>query len=101
MGTCAALAIALALHGSDSRPLSLEFSMATIFPSRPRSLRGGGTAARAGVSEPGSSGAWTCRFDERRGDDLPHHWFLRLSAHLDFSWIGFGLGLFGIPATSL
>ena len=75
--------------------------MAAIFSSRPGSLRGGGAAAQTGVSDLGYSGAWTRRFDERGRVYLPHDWFLRFPAHLDFCWIGFGVGLFGIHPTSL
>ena len=98
MGARTAVARAFALHDSDRRPVSLEFSMAAIFPSRPRDLRGGSPASKAGVTDPGYSGAWTCRFDKRRRVDLPHDWFVRFSAHLDFYWTGCGLVLFGVPA---
>ena len=101
MGTYIALARASTLHDSNGRSVPLEFSMVAIFPSRPRSLRGGVTAAQTGVSDPGYSGAWTRRVDERYRVDLPHEWFARFPAYLDLSWIGFGLGLFGVPATSL
>ena len=99
MGARIALARALALHDSNRRPVSLEFSLAAIFSSRPGDLRGGGAAFKAGVTDPGYSGAWPRRFDKRRRVDLPYGWFVRFSAHLDFSWIGCGLDLFGIPAT--
>ena len=101
MGARIALARALALHDSNRRPVSLEFSLAAIFPSRTGNLRGGGPAFKAGVTEPGYSGAWACRFGKRRRVDLPYNWFVRFSAHLDFYWIGCGLDLFGIPATRL
>ena len=99
MGARIALARAVALHDSNRRPVPLEFSMAAIFPSRPRDLRGGGPAFKAGVTDPGYSGAWARRFGKRRRVDLPYNWFGRFSAHLDFYWIGCGLGLFGISAT--
>ena len=99
MGARTPLASAVALHDSNRRPVPLEFSMAAIFSSRPSSLRGGGAAAQTGVSDPGYSGAWTRRFDKRGRVDLPHAWFLRFPAHLDFCWIAFGLGLFGIFPT--
>ena len=41
-----ALDRAFALHDSNRRPFPLEFSMAAVFPSRPRNLRGGGVATR-------------------------------------------------------
>ena len=44
MGARIALARALALHDSNRRPVSLEFSLAAIFPSRTGNLRGGGPA---------------------------------------------------------
>ena len=99
MGARIALDRACALHDSNGWPVSLEFSLAAIFPSRPRDLRGGGPASKAGVADPGYSGAWTCRLDRRRSVDLPHSWFVRFSAHLDFYWTGCGLGLFGISPT--
>ena len=101
MGARIALDRALALHDSNGWPVSLEFSLAAIFPSRTGDLRGGSLASKAGVTDPGYSGAWTCRLDRRRSVDLPYNWFVRFSAHLDFYWIGCGLGLFGIPATQL
>ena len=81
-----------ALHDSNGWPVSLEFSLAALFPSGPRDLRGGGLASKAGVNDPGYSGAWTRRFDRRLSVDLPHSWFVRFSAHLDCYWTGCGLG---------
>ena len=101
MGTRIALASAVALHDSNRRPVPLEFSLAPIFPSRPRNLCGGGPAFKAGVTDPGYSGACARRFGKRRRVDLPYNRFGRFSAHLDFYWTGCGLGLFGIPATQL
>src|SRR5215475_2941724 len=101
MGAHVAIARPCTLHDSDRRPLSLEFSLAAIFPSRARHLRRRGVAFKAGVTGPGYSGTGTCRFDERCRVDFPHHWFVRFPAHLDFYWIGFGLGLSGVPVTSL
>ena len=101
MGARIAAARAFALHDSNYRLVSLEFSLVAIVPSRFRNLRCRGIAAQSGVSDSGYSGAWTRRFDERCRVDLPHDWFVRFPVHLDFSWISFGLGLFGIPATSL
>ena len=99
MGTRIALAGAVALHDSNRRPVPLEFSMAAIFPSRPRNLCGGGPAFKAGITDPGYSGACARRFGKRRRVDLPHNRFGRFSAHLDFYWIGCDLGLFGIFPT--
>ena len=101
MGTRIALNRARVLHDSNGWTVSLEFSMAAIFPSRPRNLRGGGAPAQAGVRDSRYSGAWTRRFDELCRVDLSQDWFVRFSTHLDVSWIGFGLGLFGIPPASL
>ena len=98
MGARIALARAFTLHDSNRRPVPLEFSLAAIFPSRAGDLRGGSLASKAGVTDPGYSGAWTCRLDRRRSVDLPHNWFVRFSAHLDCYWTGCGLGLFGISA---
>ena len=96
MGTRIALASAVALHDSNRRPVSLEFSLAAIFSPRTSNLRGGGPPFKAGVTEPGYSGTWARRFGNRRRVDLPYNWFVRFSAHLDFYWIGCDLGLFGI-----
>src|SRR5262245_54356796 len=101
MGTSTAPDRAFALHDSNRRPVPLEFSVAAVFPSGPRNLRGRSIATRGGVGEPGYSGAWTRHFDESCRVKLPHGWFLRFAAHLDFSRTGFGLGLFGIPPTQL
>ncbi len=94
MGARIAVARALALHDSDRWPVSLEFSLAAIFPSRTGDLRGGSLASKAGVTDPGYSGAWTCRLDRRRSVDLPHDRVVRFAAHLDFYWTRCGLGVF-------
>ena len=99
MGTGTAVDRAFAVHDSDRRSLPLEFSMAAIFPSRPRNLRGGSAPAQTGVRDSRHSGAWTRRFGGRCRADLSQEWFVRFSAHLDFYRIDCGLGLFGIPAT--
>ena len=101
MGARVAVDRAFAVHDSNRQSFSLEFSMAAIFPSRPRNLRGGGAPAQAGVRDSRYSGAWTRRFDELCRVDLSQDWFVRFSTHLDFSWIGFDLGLFGVPPASL
>ena len=101
MGTRIAHNRAPPLHDSNGWPVSLEFSLAALFPSRTGDLRGGSPAFKAGVTDPGYSGAWARRFGERRRVDLPYNWFVRFSAHLDCYWTGCGLGLFGIPATQL
>ena len=84
MGARIAVARAFTLHDSDRRPVPLEFSLAPIFPSRTGDLRGGSLASKAGVTDPGYSGAWTCRLDRRRSVDLPHDWLVRFSAHVGF-----------------
>ena len=99
MGARIALNRASTLHDSNGWPVSLEFSLAALFPSRTGDLRGGSLASKAGVTDPGYSGAWTCRLDRRRSVDLPHSWRVRFSAHLDCYWTGCGLGLFGIFPT--
>ena len=99
MGARIALNRAPALHDSNGWPVSLEFSLAALFPSRTGDLRGGSLASKAGVADPGYSGAWTSRLDRRRSVDLPHSWRVRFSAHLDCYWTGCGLGLFGIFPT--
>src|SRR4029450_8894488 len=58
------VARAFTLHDSDRWHVSLEFSLAAIFPSRTCNLRGGGAAAQAGVSDPGYSGTWGRRGGE-------------------------------------
>src|SRR5438552_1192400 len=99
MGARIALNRAPALHDSNGWPVSLEFSLAAFFPSGTGDLRGGSLASKAGVSDPGDSGAWTCRLDRRRSVDLPHSWRVRFSPHLDCYWTGCVLGLFGIFPT--
>ena len=99
MGTRIALNRAPALHDSNGWPVSLELSLAALFPSRTGDLRGGSLASKAGVADPGFSRAWTCRLDRRRSVDFPHSWRVRFSAHLDCYWTGCGLGLFGIFPT--
>ena len=96
MGARIAVARAFILHDSDRRPVPLEFSLAAIFPSRTGDLRCGSLASKAGVTDPGYSGAWTCRLDRRRSVDLPYNRFVRFSAHLDSDWTGCGLGLFRV-----
>ena len=58
MGARIAVARAFALHDSDRWPVPLEFSLVAIFPSRTGDLRGGSLASKAGVTDPGYSGAW-------------------------------------------
>ena len=99
MGARIALNRAPPLHDSNGWPVSLEFSLAALFPSRTGDLRGGSLASKTGVTDPGYSGGWTGRLDRRRGVDLPYSGFERFSAHLDFYWIGCDLGLFGIFPT--
>src|SRR4029077_16461393 len=99
MGARIALNRASALHDSNRWPVSLEFSLAALFPSRTGDLRGGSLASKTGVTNPSYSGAWTCRLDRRRSIDLPYSWRVRFSDHLDCCWTGCGLGLFGIFPT--
>ena len=84
MGARTAVARAFTLHDSDRRHVPLEFSLAPIFPSRTGDLRGGSFASKAGVTDPGYSGAWTCRLDRRRSVDLPHELGLTLCRSLGF-----------------
>ena len=98
MGARIAVARAFALHDSDRRHVSLEFSLAAIFPSRTGDLRGGSLASKAGVTDPGYSGAWTCRLDRRRSIDLPRDRVLRFAAQLDSDWTRCGLVVFRVPA---
>ena len=62
MGTGSALDCAFALHDSNGRPFSVEFSLAAVFSFGSRDLRCGSAAdvagdgiksATAGVSDPG------------------------------------------------
>src|SRR4029453_19594565 len=101
MGARIALNRASALHDSHCWAVSLEFSLASLFPSRTGDLRGGSLAFKAGVTDPGHRGAWTCRVDRPCSIDLPYSWRVRFSAHLDCYWTGGGLGLFGIFPTQL
>src|SRR5215472_13665014 len=98
MGTRIAAARAFALHDSNCRFVSLEFSLATIVPSHFRNLRCGGIAAQAGASNSGFSDAETLRFVERCRVDLPLDQFLRFPVQLDFSWINFVMELVAILA---
>src|SRR5580765_4719796 len=95
MGARIALNSAPPLHDSNGWPVSLEFSLAALFPSRTGDLCGGSIASKTGITNSGYSGARTCRLDRRRSVDLPHSWRVRFSAHLDYCWTGCGLGLFG------
>ena len=99
MGIGTAVDRAFTVYDSDRRLVSLEFSMAAVLPSRPGNLRGGSAPAQTGVRDSRHSGAWTRRFGGRCRADLSQEWFVRFSAHLDFSRIDCGLGLFGIPVT--
>ena len=75
-----------------------SFRWLPFFHLVPGDLRGGSLAFKAGVTDPGYSGAWTCRLDRRRSVDLPHDRFVRFSAHLDSDWTGCGLVVFRVPA---
>ena len=96
MGARIALNRAPPLHDSNGWPVSLEFSLAALFPSRTGDLRGGSLAFKAGVTDPGYSGAWTCHLDRRRSVDLPHERVLRSAAQLDSDWTRFGLVVFRV-----
>src|SRR4029077_14455256 len=98
MGARTAVARAVTLHDSDRWHVPLEFSLAPVFPSRTRHLRGGSFAPKAGVTDSGYSGTWTCHLDRRRGVDLPYNWFVRFSAYLDSHWTGCGLVVFRVAA---
>src|SRR6187200_774004 len=98
MGTRIAVGRAFTLHDSDRGPVSLEFSLAPIFPSRPGDLRGGSFASKAGVTDSSYGGAWTCRLDRRRRVDLPDERVLRSAAQLDSDWTHCSLVVFRVPA---
>ena len=91
MGVVSAVARAFALHDSDRRHVSLEFSLAAIFRSRLSAICAAeALRSKAGVTDPGYSGAWTCRLDRRRGVDLRHDWLDTLSR---LTWILIGLAV--------
>ena len=98
MGARTVVARAFTLHDSDRRHVSLEFSLAALFPSRLGDLRGGSLASTTGITGAGYSGAWICRLDKRRSVDFPYDRFVRFAAQLDYYWIGCGVVLFGVPA---
>ena len=97
MGARTAVARAFALHDSNRRHVPLEFSLAAIFSSRPRNLRGGGLAtALPSTTEPCNC-AWTDRRDRNRSRDLSHGRHLCVSANVDPYRAGGGLVLFEFP----
>ena len=99
MGVDPAVDRALALHDSNGWIIPLEFSLVAVFPFGVGDLRRGSASSKAGVSDPGYNDAWPHSFDQHRSVRLPHRWFLRSSADLDFYWTGCDLDLFGTPAT--
>src|SRR5215216_2469491 len=101
MGARLAVSRTPALHDSDRRPVPLEFSLVAILASDPRDLRGRGVAVQARVCDSTCSGACAPCVDERYRVHFPRTWFVRFPAHLDSSWIGLSLDLFGVPVTPL
>src|SRR3954464_11536353 len=98
MGARIAVGRAPTVHDSDRGSVPLEFSLAPIFQSHTGDLRRRSLASKAGVTDPGHSGAWTCRLDRPRSVGLPHDWLLRFAAQLDCDWTGCGLVVFRVPA---
>src|SRR5262245_15468240 len=99
MGSDLALDCALALHDSNSRPVPLEFSMAPIFPSRPRNLCGGGAADSIAIIDRSCHCACLGCSHRHRSFNLPHSWRLRFSAHMDLCRTHCSLVLFRTSVT--
>ncbi len=87
MGAHLAFNCALGLHDTNSRSVSVEFSVVAVFPSGSGDLCGGGFAPKAGVTDPGFSGPCARRFDRLGSIDLSDGG----SYATPLSWILFGL----------
>ena len=91
MGAHIALNRAFALHHSNHRSVPLEFSMAAIFPSYPRNLRGGGAAENVAIKDRSSHCARLGHYCRDRRFDVPHWGHLRVSAYMDLYRLGCSL----------
>ena|SRR5438128_1358220 len=89
MGIDPAIARALALHASNSGSFPVEFSLAAFSSFGPCNMCGGNVAifqrvTKAGVSDPGYSGACFGDFDRHCNFALSYRREVRISASLDF-----------------
>ena len=91
MGARIALNRAFALHDSNRRSVPLEFSMAAVFPSGPRNLRGGGAAENVAIKNRSSHCARLGHYCRDRRFDVPHWGHLRVSAYMDLYRLGCSL----------
>src|SRR5215510_13882511 len=97
MGADIAFSRAFALHDSNCRLVSLEFSLAAIFSSGPGCLRGGSASNRIAIKAGSYLGASAYRVNGHRRIDLPHNRLLRSAAQLDSYWAGCGLVGLRVP----
>src|SRR6266513_3711656 len=99
MGACTAVARAFALHDSNRRPVPLEFSMAAIFSSRSRNLRGGGATEGIAIDHRSPVCAWPDRCDRNRSRNVSHTRHLCVSANVDLYRASGGLVFVRISVT--
>src|SRR5262249_55336816 len=97
MGSHIAFTCAPALHDSNGRPFSMEFSLAAIFSSGPGSLRGGSASNRIAIKPGSHLGASAYRVNRHCRIDLPCGRLLRSAAQLDSYWTGCGLVGLRVP----
>ena len=97
MGVILSLIRALALHASDCRAFSVEFSLAAIVSFGSRDLRRRSFAPANGIirlrrgyvgqTGPGYSGARShCRYGHCDAH-VGHDWLVRIPAHMGLSWV--------------
>src|SRR6266536_2584990 len=86
MGVSPALGRALTLDASHRWAFPLEFPLAAFFLFASGNLRSGSAAFRAGVTDPGYSGARSRRFDGYRNVRTARNWHLRFPSDMDFTW---------------
>src|SRR5436853_5348629 len=96
MGVIPSLIRALALHASDCRVFSVEFSLAAIVSFSSRDLRRRSFAPANGIirlrrgyvgqTGPGCSGARSHRRHGHCDDHVGHDWLVRIPAHMGLSW---------------
>src|ERR1700757_3886946 len=101
MGARIAVARAPALRDSNRRLVSLEFSMAAIFPPGPRDLRGGAATDSIAIDHRSCHCAWPGHCDGYRSLNLSHRRHLCFSANMDLYRTSCGLVWFRIPATQV
>src|SRR4030095_2041642 len=91
MGARIALNRAFALYDSNYRSVPLEFSMAAIFPSYSRNLRGGGAAEKVAIKNRSSHCVRLGHCCRDRRFNVPHGKHLRVSAYMDLYRLGCSL----------